>query len=320
MLTKRFRFEVRLAIGLLVLFAAVWLWQSPGILGHGLTPGEIDRYLGAIAARAPLEPAKKASSLQRLRTWAEADDGRPVYMLNLMRFYPAVRPIPGAGDWAGRSPVDANRYYETHVAPLLLQVGGLPQFAGTPQGRNVLDSPAAVDDWSRVLVVRYPSRRAFLQLVANPAYAPLAPYKMMAAEVSLVPLAGEAVIPDVRWLLAGDSWCCSWRSAGTGLRHADRTGDSVRGGHAQRLVAPTSLLNSSASPRADRHGTPWVDHDAGRRREPVLPMARGPCAVHAPHLSTAAGQPDRRPARDRRPAGFMAGSLRDAEPWADRKR
>src|SRR5215213_6933045 len=46
----------------------------------------------------------------RLRAWAEADDGKPVYMLNLMRYYDELRPFPGAPDFQG-SPEESNTLY-----------------------------------------------------------------------------------------------------------------------------------------------------------------------------------------------------------------
>jgi hypothetical protein len=52
-------------------------------------------------------------------------------------------------------------------------------------------------------VVRYPSRRTFLKLISHPAYAPLAPYKLIAMELDLVPVSSCTVVPDLRWLVGG---------------------------------------------------------------------------------------------------------------------
>jgi hypothetical protein len=51
-------------------------------------------------------------------------------------------------------------------------------------------------------VVRYPNRRTFLKLISHPAYAPLAPYKLIAVDLDLVPVSAGIVIPDLRWLVA----------------------------------------------------------------------------------------------------------------------
>jgi len=51
--------------------------------------------------------------------------------------------------------------------------------------------------------VRYPSRRTFLKLISHPTYAPLAPYKLIAVELDLVPVSSGTVVPDLRWLVGG---------------------------------------------------------------------------------------------------------------------
>ena len=54
-----------------------------------------------------------------------------------------------------------------------------------------------------MIVVRYPSRRWFLKLISHPAYAPLGPYKFIAAERDLVLVSSDTIMPDLRWLVAG---------------------------------------------------------------------------------------------------------------------
>jgi uncharacterized protein (DUF1330 family) len=159
-----------------------------------LTREEIDRYLGAIEEQIPLFPGEMPGFLARLRAWAEADDGKPVYMLELMRYYPQVQPFPGAPDFQG-TPEQANQYYEKHLAPLLLKHGAYPLVGGATQGKNLMPVPPALDEWSRLALVRFPSRHAFLSLLADPAYATLEPYKKMALELVLVPVSGEVVLP-----------------------------------------------------------------------------------------------------------------------------
>lgn len=186
-----------LALVLLALVAAVWRWQAPG---HKLTGAEIDRYM-ALVAKVPFPPSEQAQLLQRLRKWAEADDGEPVHMLNLMRYFPAVRALPGTPAFAG-TPEESNRIYEDRATPLALKAGAIPLFAGSVHGENVIGFTPAVDHWGRVLVVRYPSRRAFLDLVTDPNYAPIAHYKLAALDLDLVPMSAELTIPDLRMVAA----------------------------------------------------------------------------------------------------------------------
>lgn len=85
---------------------------------------------------------------------------------------------------------------------LLVKVGGYALYAGEVQGSNLLGFAPGLDQWGRVPLVRYPSRRAFLDLVTDPAYAPIAPYKFMALDIVLTPTSSELVLPNL-WVAAG---------------------------------------------------------------------------------------------------------------------
>jgi uncharacterized protein (DUF1330 family) len=84
-----------------------------------------------------------------------AADG-PVFMLNLLEF------LPDGG---------AERYaeYGAAVAPILEGVGGRPVFAGRPS-----ESLIGSGSWNLVLVVEYPTRQAFLDMVTSPEYQAIA--------------------------------------------------------------------------------------------------------------------------------------------------
>jgi len=185
---------------LLVLFVAICLWQMPGLAGSRLTKDEISRYLAAIE-KLPFPSDEKAELLAHVRAWAEADDGKPFYMLNLMRYHDKLRTFPGSLPFSG-SPRESNAIYEKAATPLALKTGAYPLFAGEVQGGNVMGFGPGQDGWNRVLLMRYPSRRAFLDLVTDPGYAPIAPYKLMALEVVLVPSASELVLPNL-WVATG---------------------------------------------------------------------------------------------------------------------
>jgi hypothetical protein len=182
---------------LLVLFLTFWVWHSPR--KGKLTREEIDHYLESVA-KLPLPAEGSREALARIRSWAETDDGKPVYMLNLIRFHPQLHRFPGAPDFQG-TPEQANAFYERRISFLWLGNASYPVVVGRAQGKDLLPAPPALDDWSRVLVCRYPSRRTFLKLLADPAYAPFAPYKFMAVEIVLVPVSGDAVVPDLRWVV-----------------------------------------------------------------------------------------------------------------------
>ena len=89
------------------------------------------------------------------------DDG-PVVMVNLVRF--RERSLDGNGSgW------DAYSRYSKADMPLLKRVGGTILWAGRVEGAAVGDLGDGRWDW--VVVVRYPSRAAFLSMKTSPEYA-----------------------------------------------------------------------------------------------------------------------------------------------------
>jgi uncharacterized protein (DUF1330 family) len=80
-----------------------------------------------------------------------AADG-PVFMLNLLEF----QPDGGAERYAE---------YGEAVAPLLAGVGGRPVFAGSPSEQLIGEG-----SWDLMLLVSYPTRQAFLDMVSSPEY------------------------------------------------------------------------------------------------------------------------------------------------------
>lgn len=106
-----------------------------------------------------LNPVEFAELVER------ADEG-PVVMLNLLDFKPAG---------------GAERYleYGKAVAPLLERVGAKLVYAGNA------DAPViGPSKWDSVLLVEYPTRQAFLDMIASPEYAAIAHLRTEALERS----------------------------------------------------------------------------------------------------------------------------------------
>lgn len=88
-----------------------------------------------------------------VKRYVDDDDGGPVVMLNLLRY---------AGD-AGRASYEQ---YAEAVQPHLERVGGEVIYAGDCSTAVV----AGAEEWDSVLLVRYPSRQKFLEMVMDPTY------------------------------------------------------------------------------------------------------------------------------------------------------
>ena len=87
---------------------------------------------------------------------ARAEDGSPLVMLNLLRFLPE----------GGRERYEE---YGAAVAPLLERAGGRARFLGR-------SAPPLLGEsyWDLVLLVEYPTRQAFLDMVGSEEYRAIA--------------------------------------------------------------------------------------------------------------------------------------------------
>ena len=90
------------------------------------------------------------------------DEG-PVVMVNLLRFLARSKDGNGSG-W------DAYQRYSQGVMPLIRGCGGTVLWAGNGEGLAFGDA-ARHTSWTYVVLVRYPSRAAFLTMVKSEAYA-----------------------------------------------------------------------------------------------------------------------------------------------------
>ncbi len=189
-------FPIVVAAAFVALYWIFCRWHSQG--GGKLTKAEIDRYIGIIE-KLPLPAEGIKAVCTRIRPWAEADDGKPVYMLNIISFLKELHSFPGAPEFKG-TPQEANAYYEKAITSLWLSHAAYPTFAGVPQAKNLV-SIQPEREWDEVIICRYPNRRTFLKLLADPEYGPKAPYKFMAVGLDLVPVAAHRLILDLRVLL-----------------------------------------------------------------------------------------------------------------------
>ena len=84
----------------------------------------------------------------------------PVTMLNLIKF----RELSRDGDGTGR---DAYKRYLDVAEKLVEAVGGAVFWVGKIQHPALCEGDVV---WDRALLVNYPSRAAFLEMINNPAY------------------------------------------------------------------------------------------------------------------------------------------------------
>ena len=103
-------------------------------------------------------------TLEQLTALQASPDQGPVVMLNLLRFRDRATGIDAAEGITGE---EAYARYGTEVSRYLERAGGRVLLALTPQESVI--GPAA-GEWDLVLAVHYPSRAAFLGMIADPEY------------------------------------------------------------------------------------------------------------------------------------------------------
>ena len=93
---------------------------------------------------------------------------KPVVMLNLLKFAEqADYPQDYNGENSQCSGRQAYERYMANIGPLLVAVGGELVFLGAAVGGIIIPDGEA---WDKVLLVRYPSINAFLDMLKNPDY------------------------------------------------------------------------------------------------------------------------------------------------------
>ena len=189
-----------IGIVLSAVLIAVFSGASAEPSGGALSKAEVDRYIGILEESLPVEWEERDEFIARMRAWGESDDGQPFYMLNLMRLFDEIQPIPGAP--ATMTPMEANAHYEEVVGPILASLSAYPVFVGdtmqtssSQKKSNLIVFKSELDSWDRVLIIFYPQRRAFFELVTNPEYLKVMPYKMGSLDVVLTPLSGGLIAP-----------------------------------------------------------------------------------------------------------------------------
>lgn len=107
-------------------------------------------------------------------------DAGPVEMLNLLRYKERAE-YPDGTTCAGR---EAYLRYGAAVLPHLERVGG--SVVRRARAELALIAPEG-ERWDELLLVRYPSVRAFLRMIADPAYQQIAIHRHVAlAEARLI--------------------------------------------------------------------------------------------------------------------------------------
>lgn len=142
--------------------------------GEPLTQAEIDYYMTKIENNLTEERTGRApepTSFDRIRSFAEADDGKAFYMVNLVREHETPQyPSWWTGERA-ETVLDAKKLYSAACAPKMADAGSYSMFGVTYARDAVLTDDEDMVPWDQFYLISYPNRKAFLELLASDEYA-----------------------------------------------------------------------------------------------------------------------------------------------------
>ncbi|MEZ5560196.1 MAG: DUF1330 domain-containing protein [Pseudomonadales bacterium] len=107
-----------------------------------------------------------------LAAMAASDPDEPVVMLNLLRYRELAESGHGVDGMSGREAYEA---YGRRFAELNPRFGGEPIWMGRA-GRSIIGD----EQWDTAILVRYPTRRQFIEMLRDPDYRAIAPMRAAA--------------------------------------------------------------------------------------------------------------------------------------------
>ena len=116
------------------------------------------------------------TSSAALESMKGRDPDEPVVMLNLVRYRDFAASGCGVDGLTGRA---AYEVYGKAFAGLNPRYGGQPIWMG-----RALESIVGTDSWDVVILVRYPTRRQFTDMMSDPDYQAISPIRAASLEDS----------------------------------------------------------------------------------------------------------------------------------------
>jgi len=155
---------------LAAIYALFLFWY--GGSGDPLSPEEIEQYMAIVETRGSGSDAQERGRDEakvKLREFMETDDGQEFVMVNLNVYRDAARYADGSE--ASGSAEEAEKEYQRRIAPHLLVRATHPLLMVEPAVSLGGIGDFERQDWSRVNLVRYRSRRDFLDFILKTSWA-----------------------------------------------------------------------------------------------------------------------------------------------------
>ena len=194
---------MKIWISLLVIYAGFFLWYTD--IGGKLDKEEIEFFLEKLEERTSAnsaDPETYNSQKNLIKRFMEEDTGRQFLMVNNIDMDDDPEDVEGAepGESAERL---LDRYME-HMYAQLLKRACHPVFAGNAVHPSMdLVGIEGAEIWDQAALMRYKSRRAFMEIVTHPNMGSKHAFKVAAMEKTIAyPVETVLYLGDPRFLLA----------------------------------------------------------------------------------------------------------------------
>ena len=194
---------MKIWVSLLVIYAGFFLWYTN--IGGKLDKEEIEFFLEKLEERTSAnsaDPETYNSQKNLIKRFMEEDTGRQFLMVNNIDMDDDPEDVEGAepGESAERL---LDRYME-HMYAQLLKRACHPVFAGNAVHPSMdLVGIEGAEIWDRAALMRYKSRRAFMEVVTHPNMGSKHAFKVAAMEKTIAyPVETVLYLGDPRFLLA----------------------------------------------------------------------------------------------------------------------
>lgn len=177
-----------------LLYAAFFFWYTD--FGGPLSEAEISEVVAAMDSN-----GGDADLVDFIETFAREDTGRQFLMVNNIDYNEEPGDVPGAQP--GESAEQLMGRYMEHMIPALLSRASHPVLMGTAVYPSMdLVGIEGAETWDAGALFRYRSRRAFLEIVTNPAFRGKHHFKTAALDKTIAyPIEPELYLGDPRLLL-----------------------------------------------------------------------------------------------------------------------
>ena len=178
-----------------LLYVSFFSWYTD--FGGPLSDSEIDHYVATMKNN-----GRPADLIADIKAFAKQDTGRQFLMVNNIDMSENPPDVEGAEP--GESAADLMGRYMAHMIPALLARACHPILIGSSVYSSMdLVGIEGAENWDQAALFRYKSRRAFLEIVTNPAFNGKHQFKTAALEKTIAfPIETSLYLSDPRLLLA----------------------------------------------------------------------------------------------------------------------